>query len=69
MFVKEKVSGDLIRVLHVDELANPRESRVNGRRQAGEEEQDIAIFSKESLVFPSGEALPQCWSDPDYQLS
>ena len=67
MFVKEKKSGDLIRVSDLNELASPLASEVDGRRQAGEEEQDERAYPKKELVFPSGETLPRCWVDPDYQ--
>lgn len=68
MFVKEKDSGDLIRVEKLDQLADPLSTVIVGRRQAGEEEQDPREFSKEQLLFPSGEALPACWVDESYQL-
>ncbi len=68
MFVKEKQSGDLIRVSDVQQLASPLASNVAGRRQAGEEEQDERAFAKNELVFPSDETLPRCWTDPDYQM-
>ena len=69
MFVKEKQSGDLIRVEDPQQLASPLADTVNGRRQAGEEEQDHQSFPKHGLVFPSGETLPRCWTDPDYQTN
>jgi len=39
---------------------------VEGRLHAGEEIQDPASIAKNELVFPSGEALPLCWLEPDY---
>ncbi|WP_146519087.1 acetyltransferase [Stieleria varia] len=68
MFVKEQNSNDLIRVSLVDQLISPLESKVLGRRQAGEEEQDERLFDKSSLEFPSGEPFPQCWTDEQYQV-
>lgn len=67
MFVKEKQSGDLIRVSDLQQLSSPLSGSVDGRRQAGEEEQDQKSYAKRELVFPSGETLPRCWIDPDYQ--
>ena len=67
MFVKEKQSGDLIRVSDLQQLASPLAASVDGCRQAGEEEQDRKAYAKNELVFPSGETLPRCWMDPDYQ--
>ncbi|WOD40226.1 acetyltransferase [Nodosilinea sp. E11] len=68
MFVKDTQSQTLIQVLDPSELFNPVHDQVLGRQQAGEEEQPPQAFPKSQLQFPSGEALPQCWIDPDYQL-
>ncbi|QEG00236.1 hypothetical protein Mal15_43060 [Stieleria maiorica] len=68
MFVKEKKTGHLIRVTQADKLESPLEAEVTGRIQAGEEEQDEARFAKSDLAFPSGESLPKCWTDANYQL-
>ena len=43
------------------------EAHVMGRFQAGEELQEAERFTKADLNFPSGEALPRCWLDPNYQ--
>lgn len=67
MFVKERATGDLVRIDRIDQLANPQSSDVLGWRQAGEEEQGETEFLKAGLVFPSNEPLPQCWCDPHYQ--
>ncbi|QDV67485.1 hypothetical protein Poly24_11850 [Rosistilla carotiformis] len=69
MFVKEKATGDLVRIDRIDQLANPQASEVCGWRQAGEEEQGETQFLKAGLVFPSNEPLPQCWCDPHYQCA
>ncbi|TWU25110.1 hypothetical protein Pla52o_14080 [Novipirellula galeiformis] len=68
MFMKDKRSGNLIRVDELSKLASPHETSVAGHRQAGEEEQDREAFDKSDLTFPSGEALPRCWVDASYQL-
>lgn len=68
MFMKEKRSGDLIRVRDQNQLISPLESSVRGCRQAGEEEQDEAVFAKHDLVFPSGEPLPVSWTDAKFNL-
>ncbi|WP_153558502.1 acetyltransferase [Roseimaritima sediminicola] len=67
MFVKERRSGDLLRVKEIEQLLSPLQSEIVGRHQAGEEEQDEERFAKSELVFPSGEPLPRCWTDPSYQ--
>ncbi|MDX2241966.1 MAG: acetyltransferase [Leptolyngbyaceae cyanobacterium bins.302] len=68
MLLKDKQTGDLVKVLDTDTLIDPSKTTVSARFQAGQEEQDPEEFSKDALVFPSDEALPQCWKDPDYQL-
>lgn len=67
MFLKSKESGELIKVLNIEALFNPNEKSVHGKDQAGQEEQDPASFEKEQLIFPSGESLPRCWMDVNYQ--
>lgn len=67
MFLQEKETGNLIEILDVETLFKPTQSEVKGRQQAGEEEQDPANFKKSELIFPSGESLPRCWVDEDYQ--
>ena len=66
MFLKHKPSGDLVEVLTLDRMYDPCQKEIKGRFHAGEEMQDPEIFSKENLLFPSGEALPLCWLDPGY---
>lgn len=66
MFLLHTATGNLTRVEDLDELFNPARSTIQGRDQAGEEEQEPTLFAKDELVFPSGETLPRCWSDPQY---
>ena len=67
MFMKDKKSGDLVEVLDINELINPAADTVTGRFHAGEEMPERQPFAKSALLFPSGEALPRCWSDPHYK--
>jgi len=67
MFLTHKETGVLIELQRPDVLINPSKSKVKGRIQSGEEEQDPEQFSKEDLIFPSGEPLPKCWIDADYR--
>lgn len=69
MFMQEKETGTLVKVLEVDELIDPLQTSIKARKQAGEEEQSTAPYEKSNLTFPSGEALPRCWVDPNYQMS
>jgi len=68
MYLKHKQSGNLVEILDFKSIADPCQTRVAGRYHAGEELQDPENFSKSELIFPSGEALPVCWKDPDYKL-
>jgi hypothetical protein len=67
MFLQHKRSGDLVEVLTLQELYNPCQREIVGRMHAGEEMQDPESFEKSEMVFPSGEALPRCWLDPNYR--
>ncbi len=66
MFLKQK-KGHLIEVLSLNDLISPTHAEVVGRLHFGEEMQDPEKFTKADLVFPSGEALPQCWLDVHYR--
>lgn len=67
MFLQEKESGTLVEILNIEALFSPLENTITGQIQAGEEEQDPEPFEKKDLIFPSGESLPRCWLDADYQ--
>lgn len=67
MFVADKATGHLIEVLDTQALFDPHMSEVRGSLHYGEEAQDPEPFAKSGLAFPSGEPLPQCWTDPDYR--
>lgn len=67
MFLRHTPSGDLVEVLNLPQLFDPFSCEVTGRFHAGEEMQEPATFSKQELVFPSGEALPVCWRDSQYR--
>lgn len=57
----------MVEVLAMDQLVNPFEVSLQGRRHAGEELQDPEPFAKGELRFPSGEPLPLCWLNDSYQ--
>lgn len=69
MFLQLKDTGNLVKILDVQELIDPNNGVVQAKSQQGEEEQDPATMKKENLVFPSGESLPRCWWDADYRTS
>ncbi len=67
MYLRNTRNGDLVEVIDLEALFDPCAGQVRGRYHAGEEMQEPAEFAKAELVFPSGEALPACWTDPDYR--
>jgi len=67
MFVKDTEAQTLVKVMDPSALIDPLKDTVEGRQQAGQEEQPPQEFHKSRLIFPSGEPLPQCWTDPNYQ--
>jgi hypothetical protein len=67
MLLQKKDNGTLVEIVDIQEIISPNQSEVMGRVQAGEEEQDPERIQKQSLIFPSGESLPRCWMDADYQ--
>lgn len=67
MFLKDKSNGDLVEVIDLSELFDPNHATVQGRYHAGEEMPEAMGFDKSGLIFPSGEALPRCWTDSHYK--
>jgi len=67
MYLKHRPSNDLIEILDLRTLFDPFRDTVAGRFHSGEELQDPANFGKAELIFPSGEALPVCWTDGKYK--
>lgn len=66
MLLKSKETGTLIKIQDTESLINPNQHEISGQDQAGQEEQNTTTYSKEELVFPSGESLPRCWLDSNY---
>ena len=67
MFLKHCDDNSLVEVLSLRQLFDPFSATVEARLHAGEELQDPAAFNKHELSFPSGEALPRCWTTPNYR--
>lgn len=67
MYLRDTNSGDLVEVLDALALVDPCRDSIKGRFHAGEELQEPEQFAKTGLVFPSGETLPRCWTDPHYR--
>jgi hypothetical protein len=67
MLLQKKENGTLVEIIDIQEIISPNQTEVMVRVQAGEEEQDPESIQKQGLVFPSGESLPRCWIDAEYQ--
>lgn len=67
MLLQLKNSGELVKIVDVQELVNPNTDTIQAKEQKGEEEQPLNSYKKENLVFPSGESLPRCWLDANYR--
>ncbi|MDZ8108184.1 MAG: acetyltransferase [Nostoc sp. DedQUE12a] len=67
MLLQLKDTGELVKILEIEELLDPNTDVVRAKDQEGQEEQEPDSFKKENLVFPSGEDLPRCWLDADYR--
>ncbi len=67
MLLKDKQTQHLVEVEDLISLCNPFEKTVDACSNYGEEKQDPEPFSKLNLMFPSGEALPQCWVEPHFR--
>lgn len=67
MLLQKKENGTLVEILNIQEVISPNQTEVMVQVQAGEEEQDPEPVQKINLVFPSGEKLPRCWLDAEYQ--
>lgn len=67
MLLAEKSTGHLVEISDIKTLFDPNEPDVTGSVHYGEEAQDPEPINKTALIFPSGEPLPRCWTDPDYR--
>ncbi|MEB3358211.1 MAG: acetyltransferase [Synechococcales bacterium] len=68
MFLKDKQTDELVKITDVEHLFSPSEESITGCIQGGQNEQPPQSFNKRDLMFPSGEALPQCWVDANYRM-
>jgi hypothetical protein len=67
MLLQKKENGTLVEIQNILEVISPNQTEVMVKVQAGEEEQDPESVQKINLIFPSGESLPRCWLDAEYQ--
>lgn len=66
MFLKHVPTSDLVEVIDLQDVINPGSQTIRARSHAGEIIQRPENFLKSELAFPSGEALPKCWSDAHF---
>jgi len=69
MYLRNKANGDLAEVEKLEVLMDPNATSLMVHYFAGEEMGEPVSVKKDAMVFPSGEALPQCWLDPHYRMS
>ncbi|MDZ7957704.1 MAG: acetyltransferase [Aulosira sp. DedQUE10] len=67
MLLQLKDSGELVKIVDLQELIDPNNDLVHAKDQEGQEEQETDTFKKDELIFPSGESLPRCWLDASYK--
>ncbi|MGF1761934.1 acetyltransferase [Aliivibrio kagoshimensis] len=67
MFLKNRHNGEMVEIIGVGDLTNIFNTTVLGRYHVGEEKDEPEEFNKADLVFLSDEALPKCWTDPNYR--
>lgn len=67
LLIRRNEDSSLVEILDLKQLCDPFSASVLGRVHAGEELQDSQLHAKAELVFPSGEPLPRCWLEADYQ--
>ena len=68
MFLRHSRNDILVEVLEMSKLWDPFQKEILARIHAGEEMQDPEMFLKSELKFPSGESLPQAWTNPHYRI-
>ena len=66
MYLKHIPTGDLIEIIDLHDVINPASPTVRARSYIDETIQRPDDFPKAELAFPSGEPLPVCWVDSQY---
>lgn len=66
MFLKHKITKELVEIISIEDMYDPCLMEVLARSHSGEEMQEPLLYVKQELIFPSGEPLPRCWLDPHY---
>jgi hypothetical protein len=66
MFLVHCKTHDMVEILDPQALFDSSQRCVKGCYHAGEELQDAQLFDKCDLFFPSGESLPECWTNKHF---
>ena len=61
MYLKHIPTGELVEILDLQDVINPRALMVRARSDINDHLQRTCDFVKAELSFPSDEPLPQCW--------
>ena len=67
MFLRQVSTGDLVEVVDLTDVIDPYSATIRARVHMGEVIHRPEVFLKTELAFPSGESLPLCWVDGQYQ--
>jgi len=66
MYLKYIPTNDLVEVIDLQDVINPYATTVLARVYSDERGQRTDRYPKSDLTFPSGEALPQCWTERSF---
>lgn len=66
MYLKHVPTGELVEVIDLQDVVNPHSTTVLTRGYGGDHAHRAEKVPKEELMFPSGESLPECWTEKDY---
>ena len=66
VYLKHVPTDDLVEVIDLQDVINPYATTVLARGYTDERLQRTDRYPKTELIFPSGEALPQCWTERSF---
>jgi hypothetical protein len=66
MYLKHIPSGDLVEVIDLQDVISPYSPTVLARGFKEQWVQRAEKYLKSELAFPSGEALPSCWTQESF---
>jgi len=66
MYLKHTLNDELVEVIDLQDVVSPFASSVLARSYRNDKQQKPERVPKYELVFPSGEALPVCWTQKSF---